>query len=85
VSVISPVTPAIWVFLWAVTFVLSGYHPVACAVATIFFGPVMGYVAGWPLGAMALPVCVMILDRLRAGLRRAMLGTEPRHVWRARS
>lgn len=84
-SMISPVSPFVWALLWAITFVATGFQPVACAVATIFFAPLMGYIAGWPLGAMALPVCVMIMDRLRPSLRRVLLGTEPRHVWRAGS
>jgi glycerol-3-phosphate acyltransferase PlsY len=85
ISVISPIAIPVWAFLWALTFVISGYQPVASATATVFFAPLLGWIAGWPLGLMSLPVCAMILDRLRPALRRVLLGTEPRHIWRAGS
>jgi len=81
-AVVSPVAPFVWLFLWAIGFVVSGYQAVGSAVATVFLAPALGWWAGWPLGVISLPVCYMILDRLRPALRRVVLGTEPRHVWR---
>ena len=60
----------------------SGPITVACAIATALFGPALGWFAGWPLGLIALPSCLMLLERQRAALRRVLRGEEPKHHWR---
>ena len=81
-SVVSPVAVPVYALLWAIGFVISGYQALGAGMAVILFAPAFGFVAGWPLGLISVPVCVMLLERLRPALRRVVLGTEPRHLWR---
>ena len=81
-TALTPVAPFIWAVLWAVGFTATGFLTVACAIATALFGPALGWFAGWPLGLIALPSCLMLLERQRAALRRVLRGEEPKHHWR---
>jgi len=82
IGIITPVAPPIWVVLWAIGFVASGYLAVGRMAAAVLLPLALGFVAGWPLGLIAIPACVMLLDRGRADLRRIRAGEEPKHYWR---
>lgn len=79
---ITPVSLLLWALLWGVGFVGSGFRTAGLAAATIFLPLALGIVAGWPFAGMALPVCILLVDRQREDLRRMFLGAEFKHDWR---
>jgi glycerol-3-phosphate acyltransferase PlsY len=81
IAEVTPVAPPIWAVLWGVGFVASGYFTIAKAAATALLPPVLGFVAGGPLGWIALPGCAMVLERSREAVRQARAGGEPKHHW----
>lgn len=82
---ITPVAPPLWAVLWGIGFVASGYFAIGRAVANVLLPPVLGFVAGGPLGWIALPGCIMVLERGREAVRRARAGEEPKHHWNSAS
>jgi len=85
IAEVTPVAPPIWAVLWGVGFVASGYFAIGKAVATLLLPPVLGFVAGWPLGWIALPGCAMVVERSRNTIREARAGGEPKHHWNSSS
>ena len=85
IAVVTPVAPPLWAVLWGIGFVASGYFAIGRAVATAALPPLLGFVAGGPLGWIALPGCVMVLERSRELVRRARAGGEPKHHWKSAS
>lgn len=83
IGAINPIAIVLWGLLWAVAFVGTGFRTAAAAIATLALPLATGILAGWPFGGMALPVCLLILDRQRGDLRRMFLGGEQKHYWRS--
>ena len=81
-SAVSPIAVPAWGLIWGLAYVASGWPSAASAAATVLAPLAVGVVAGWPLGLMCVPVCVLVLERMREPIRRVLLGTEPRHLWR---
>jgi glycerol-3-phosphate acyltransferase PlsY len=81
-TAITPIGVPLWGVIWAVVFVASGYNSLAVALASLLVVPAIGLVAGWPLALLALPLAAMVLERMRAALRRCLLGTEQKYLWR---
>ena len=81
ISQVSPVTVPAWGLLWGIGFVASGYFVVGRAVATALLPLVLGLVAGGPIGWIALPGCVMVIERSREALKAVRAGTEAKHHW----
>ena len=55
-------------------------------IMTMFlFWCAVGVLAGWGFGLAMVPACLLILARHREKARALLLGTEPRHYWRAKS
>lgn len=79
---INPISLALWGLLWAVAFVGTGFRLAAAAVATMALPVALGIVGGWAFAGMSVPVCMLILDRQRADMRRMFLGGEAKHLWR---
>jgi len=77
----TPVALGLWALGWALGFVITGYKPVGRAAAAATLPLALGFVAGWPLGGIALPGCIMILERSRDVLRRVRAGEEAKHHW----
>lgn len=84
-SALTPIAVPVWGLLWGLGYVASGYIVVGTLAATILVAPAVGFVAGWGFGLAMIPACVLILIRHREKVRRLLLGTEPRHYWRAKS
>lgn len=84
-TVLTPVAVPVWGVLWGLGYVVSGYIVVGTLVATVAVAPLVGVVAGWGFGLAMIPGCALILVRHRDKVRRLLLGTEPRHYWRAKS
>lgn len=84
-TVVTPIAVPVWGVLWGLGYVASGYIVVGTLVATVLVAPAVGFVAGWGFGLAMVPACLLILSRHREKVRRLLLGTEPRHYWRARS
>lgn len=82
ITVITPIAVPAWGVLWAIGYVASGYLAAGSAAATLLLPLTLGFVAGWPFGLIVLPVCVLVLERHRAPLKRILLGEEPKHYWR---
>ena len=85
IAEVTPVAPPLWAVCWGLGFVASGYFAVGKAVATALLPPFLGFVAGGPLGWIALPGCAMVLERSRDVVRRARAGEEPKHYWNSAS
>src|SRR4051812_34886568 len=73
-TALNPIAPVIWGILWGIGFVASGYRTVGRLTGLLLFWAAMGFVAGWPIGLVAVPVSIMILAKsnddighLRAG------------------
>ena len=81
-TALTPVTPVVFGVLWGLGFVASGYLTVGRVVGLALFWAALGFVAGWPLGLIALPACVMVLERSRADLEQVRRGTDAKHHWR---
>jgi glycerol-3-phosphate acyltransferase PlsY len=81
-TALTPVAPLVWGVLWAIGFVASGYLVAGRLLALVFFSLALGFVAGWPLGLISLPACVMVLERSRADFGRVVRGEEAKHHWR---
>ncbi len=84
-TVLSPLAVPVWAVLWGIGYVASGYIVVGTLVATILVAPAVGFLAGWGFGLAMVPACLLILARHREKVRRLLLGSEPRHYWRAQS
>jgi glycerol-3-phosphate acyltransferase PlsY len=84
-TVLTPIAVPVWGVLWGIGYVASGYIVVGTLAATILVAPAVGFVAGWGFGLAMIPACLLILARHREKVRRLLLGTEPRHYWRARA
>ena len=82
-TVLTPISPVVWGVLWGIGFVLTGYRLVGRLIALVLFWLVLGLVAGWPLGLIALPASFMILAKSRDEIARLRAGLEPKHHWRA--
>lgn len=82
IAAINPIAIVLWLLLWGIGFVTTGFRTAGAVVATIVLPVALGIVAGWPFGGMALPVCFLIVDRQRGDLRRMFLGGEAKHYWR---
>ncbi len=85
IAEVTPVAPVLWAVLWGIGFVASGYLTIGKAVATALLPPLLGFVAGGPLGWIALPGCVMVLERSREAIRQARAGGESKHYWNSAS
>jgi glycerol-3-phosphate acyltransferase PlsY len=83
-SIVVPIVVPVWGLLWGIGYVASGYIVVGTLAATVLVAPAVGFVAGWGYGLAMIPACVLILLRHREKVRRLLLGTEPRHYWRAK-
>jgi glycerol-3-phosphate acyltransferase PlsY len=84
-TVVTPVVVPAFGLMWGAVYVVSGWVSAATVGATALLPVAVGALAGWPLGLLCAPVCVMVLERLRPSIRRLLLGTEPRHLWRGDS
>lgn len=84
-SVVTPIAVPVWGVLWGIGYVSSGYIVVGTLVATVLVAPAIGFVAGWGFALAMIPACLLILSRHREKIRRLLLGTEPRHYWRAKA
>lgn len=82
VTVVTPIAVPLWLFGYGIGYVAAGYPAVGRMVATLLLPISTGIVAGWTFGLALVPCCVMVLDRERPALRRVLLGTEPKHLWR---
>lgn len=81
-TVVTPIAVPVWAVLWGIGYVTSGFVAAGSAAATLLFPVVIGLLAGWPFALGSLPVCALVLERLRAPLRRILAGEEPKHHWR---
>jgi acyl phosphate:glycerol-3-phosphate acyltransferase len=84
-TIVTPVAVPLWGVLWGIGYVASGYIVAGTLLATLLLPVAVGVVAGWGFGLALVPVCVLILARHRAKVRALLLGSEPRHYWRAKS
>ncbi len=84
-TVVTPIAVPVWGVLWGIGYVSTGYIVAGTLAATLLVSPVIGFVAGWGFGLAMVPTCLLILLRHREKVRRLLLGTEPRHYWRAKS
>lgn len=80
-TIVTPLAPVLWGILWGLGFVATGYRVVGRLVALVLFWAFLGFVAGWPVGLIALPASVMILAKSRDDFLRWRLGHEPKHHW----
>ena len=81
-TALTPVALPIFALAWGVVYVASGWLSLAFVGAMALLPVAVGVLAGWPLGLMCVPACVIVLERFRDAMRRVLLGTEPRHLWR---
>jgi glycerol-3-phosphate acyltransferase PlsY len=82
-AAISPVAIPAGAVLWALVYVVTGYLALAAAATVLLLPVVVGLVAGWPMGLLLVPACVLVLDRLRPDAAGALAGRAPRHLWRS--
>jgi glycerol-3-phosphate acyltransferase PlsY len=84
-TILTPIAVPVWGVLWGIGYVASGYIVFGTVAATFLVAPAVGFLAGWGFGLAMVPVCLLILARHREKIRRLLLGTEPRHYWRAKA
>ena len=84
-TIVTPVAVPVWGVLWGIGYVASGYIVAGTLVATLLLPVAVGVLAGWGFGLAMVPACLLILARHREKARALLLGTEPRHYWRAKS
>ena len=84
-TTITPIAPFVWGVLWGLGFVATGYRVVGRLVALVLFWALLGFIAGWPVGLVAVPVSIMILLKSRADFDRWRAGQEPKHHWNTAS
>jgi len=84
-TIVTPIAVPVWGVLWGIGYVASGYIVAGTLVATLLLPVAVGAVAGWGFGLAMVPACLLILARHREKVRALLLGTEPRHYWRAKS
>jgi glycerol-3-phosphate acyltransferase PlsY len=84
-TMITPLSVPLWVVMWAIGYVSSGYIALGTVAATAILPAVLGLLAGWAYGLAAVPACLLILLRHHEKVRRLLLGAEPRHYWRGKS
>jgi glycerol-3-phosphate acyltransferase PlsY len=80
-TALTPMALPIWGALWAIGFVATGYLAMGRVAAAALLPLLLGFIAGWPIGGIALAGCVMILERNREVIRRVRAGEEPKHHW----
>jgi glycerol-3-phosphate acyltransferase PlsY len=80
-TAITPIAPVIWGLLWGLGFVATGYRTVGRVVALLTFWAVMGFIAGWPVGLVSVPVSVMILAKSNDDIGHLRAGRESKHHW----
>lgn len=83
-TIVTPIAVPVWGVLWGIGYVASGYIVAGTLVATLLLPVAVGAVAGWGFGLAVVPACLLILARHRERVRALLLGTEPRHYWRAK-
>jgi glycerol-3-phosphate acyltransferase PlsY len=81
-TAVTPIAAPLWAVLWGLGFVASGYAAAGFAAGAVLLPVALGFLAGWPMALMALPVCVLLGERLRQPLREALAGRAPKHHWR---
>ena len=84
-TIVTPVAVPVWGVLWGIGYVATGYIVAGTLVATLLLPVAVGVLAGWGFGLAMVPACLLILARHREKARALLLGTEPRHYWRAKS
>ena len=84
-TIVTPVAVPVWGVLWGIGYVATGYIEAGTLVATLLLPVAVGVLAGWGFGLAMVPACLLILARHREKARALLLGTEPRHYWRAKS
>ena len=84
-SIITPLSVPLWGVVWALGYVASGYIALGVVVATAVLPILLGFMAGWAYAGAAAPVCILVLVRHSAKVRRLLLGAEPKHYWRGRT
>ena len=84
-SIVTPLSVPLWAVLWAIGYVASGYIALGTVVATAGLPLLLGFFAGWAYAGAAAPVCILVLLRHTAKVRRLLLGAEPRHYWRGKA
>ena len=82
-SMITPVAPVLYTVLWGIGFAVSGYFVIGRTVGLLATWILLGLIAGWPIGLIALPASVMVLQRTRAELRLVRSGEAPKHHWKS--
>lgn len=81
-TIITPIAAPLWGVFWGLGFVASGYATLGYVAGALLLAPALGFIAGWPIAAMALPLCVLLLERLRSPLGEVLRGTALKHHWR---
>jgi glycerol-3-phosphate acyltransferase PlsY len=81
-TMITPLSVPLWLVVWALGYVTSGYIALGTILGTALLPPLLGILAGWAYALAALPPCLLILARHRDKVRRLLLGGEPKHYWR---
>ena len=84
-TILTPIAVPVWGVLWGIGYVASGYIVVGTLLATLLLPVAVGALAGRGFGVAMVPACLLILARHRGKVRHLLLGTEPRHYWRAKS
>jgi glycerol-3-phosphate acyltransferase PlsY len=82
-AAISPLAAPLWLALWGLAFVFTGYVQASCLAATALILPAIGLGAGWPLALFALPATGMVLSRLGPVWATWRRGEEPKYLWRS--
>ncbi len=82
-SMITPIAPVINAVLWGVGFAVSGYFVIGRAVGLVLTWVLLGLIAGWPIGLIALPPSLMVLERSLPELRLVRSGEAPKHHWKS--
>lgn len=82
-SMITPIAPVIYAVLWGIGFAVSGYFVIGRTVGLLATWVLLGVIAGWPIGLIALPASVMVLQRTRDDLRLVQSGEAPKHHWKS--
>ena len=82
-SMVTPVAPVIYTVLWGIGFAVSGYFVIGRVVGLAGTWALLGLIAGWPIGLIALPVSVMVLERTRDELKLVRSGEAAKHHWKS--
>jgi glycerol-3-phosphate acyltransferase PlsY len=82
-TMVTPLAAPCWAFSGALAYVASGYPAVGRAAGAALLPLTAGFIGGWAFGLATVPCCLLLLERERDALRRVLLGTAPKHVWRS--